>query len=193
MVHNFKSMQSVPTAKDFIDIVLSKTQRGTPTVVHNGAQPFEVAVVGACVASGRAAVWVGAGCGIQLCMPKQNAVAACAVRCADLLSVLCLPSFCSAGWAIQRIRQFYMRKVKFTQQNWHDKLTQILDDFPKARAEWKDGKLPCNLAAGCCCIWTASPAPLWCGCQTASRPIWLPTCLFRCRRWMTCTPSTPTS
>ncbi|PRW33236.1 nucleolar GTP-binding isoform A [Chlorella sorokiniana] len=70
MVHNFKSMQSVPTAKDFIDIVLSKTQRGTPTVVHN-------------------------------------------------------------GWAIQRIRQFYMRKVKFTQQNWHDKLTQILDDFPK--------------------------------------------------------------
>ena len=39
-----------------------------------------------------------------------------------------------AGWAIQRIRQFYMRKVKFTQQNWHDKLTQILDDFPKARA-----------------------------------------------------------
>lgn len=39
MVHNFKSMQSVPTAKDFIDIVLSKTQRGTPTVVHNGASP----------------------------------------------------------------------------------------------------------------------------------------------------------
>lgn len=35
--HNFKSIQSVPTAKDFIDIVLSKTQRGTPTVVHNGA------------------------------------------------------------------------------------------------------------------------------------------------------------
>jgi hypothetical protein len=34
--HNFKSIQAVPTAKDFIDIVLSKTQRGTPTVVHNG-------------------------------------------------------------------------------------------------------------------------------------------------------------
>ncbi|KAL4419380.1 hypothetical protein ABPG77_002907 [Micractinium sp. CCAP 211/92] len=70
MAYNFKSIQSVPTAKDFIDIVLSKTQRGTPTVVHN-------------------------------------------------------------GWAIQRIRQFYMRKVKFTQQNWHDKLTKILEDFPK--------------------------------------------------------------
>lgn len=24
-----------------------------------------------------------------------------------------------------------MRKVKFTQSSWHDKLTQILDDFPK--------------------------------------------------------------
>ncbi|PSC69229.1 Nucleolar GTP-binding 1 [Micractinium conductrix] len=69
-MHNFKAIQSVPTAKDFIDIVLSKTQRGTPTVVHN-------------------------------------------------------------GWAIQRIRQFYMRKVKFTQSNWHDKLSQILEDFPK--------------------------------------------------------------
>ena len=35
------------------------------------------------------------------------------------------------GWAIQRIRQFYMRKVKFTQQNWHEKLSRIIDDFPK--------------------------------------------------------------
>lgn len=68
--YNFKSMQVVPPAKDFIDIVLSKTQRQTPTVVHN-------------------------------------------------------------GWAIQRIRQFYMRKVKFTAQSWNEKLTQILDDFPK--------------------------------------------------------------
>lgn len=42
-----------------------------------------------------------------------------------------IPPLEPAGWAIQRIRQFYMRKVKFTQQNWHDKLTQILDDFPK--------------------------------------------------------------
>lgn len=48
--YNFKSMQVVPGSKDFIDIVLSKTQRQTPTVVHN-------------------------------------------------------------GWSIQRIRQFYMRKV----------------------------------------------------------------------------------
>ena len=32
---------------------------------------------------------------------------------------------------ISRIRGFYMRKVKFTQQNFHDKLTQILTDFPK--------------------------------------------------------------
>ena len=53
-----------PAGKDFVDIVLSKTQRQTPTVVHN-------------------------------------------------------------GWSINRIRQFYMRKVKFTQSSWHDKLTQV--------------------------------------------------------------------
>jgi len=34
--YNFKSIRVVPTNKDFIDIVLSKTQRQTPTVVHNG-------------------------------------------------------------------------------------------------------------------------------------------------------------
>ncbi len=63
-------LQVVPTGKDFVDIVLSRTQRQTPTVVHN-------------------------------------------------------------GWAITRIRSFYMRKVKYTQSNWHEKLSQILDDFPK--------------------------------------------------------------
>lgn len=68
--YNFKTIQVVPGAKDFIDIVLSKTQRGTPTVVHN-------------------------------------------------------------GWNIQRIRQFYMRKVKFTSSNWNEKLSAILEQFPK--------------------------------------------------------------
>nr|XP_057926133.1 nucleolar GTP-binding protein 1 [Doryrhamphus excisus] len=68
--YNFKKIMVVPTAKDFIDITLSKTQRKTPTVVHKHYQ-------------------------------------------------------------IHRIRHFYMRKVKFTQQNYHDRLTQILTDFPK--------------------------------------------------------------
>jgi len=68
--YNFKNIVIVPTAKEFTDIILSKTQRKTPTVVH-----------------------------------KQ--------------------------YKITRIRSFYMRKVKFTQQNFHDKLTQILTDFPK--------------------------------------------------------------
>lgn len=35
-VYNFKKIETVPTAKDFIDVVLSKTQRKTPTVVHPG-------------------------------------------------------------------------------------------------------------------------------------------------------------
>jgi hypothetical protein len=69
VVYNFKKIQVVPPAADFLDIVLSKTQRKTPTVVHKGYQ-------------------------------------------------------------ISRIRAFYMRKVKFAGQSFHDKLSQILDDFP---------------------------------------------------------------
>jgi GTP1/Obg family GTP-binding protein len=41
------------------------------------------------------------------------------------------PTVVHNGWSIQRIRQFYMRKVKFTAQSWNEKLTLILDDFPK--------------------------------------------------------------
>lgn len=68
--YNFKQITVVPTAKDFIDIVLSKTQRKTPTVVHRHYQ-------------------------------------------------------------INRIRQFYTRKVKFTQQTFYDKLTAIVTEFPR--------------------------------------------------------------
>ncbi|XP_047610879.1 GTP-binding protein 4 [Phacochoerus africanus] len=68
--YNFKKITVVPSAKDFIDLTLSKTQRKTPTVIHKHYQ-------------------------------------------------------------IHRIRHFYMRKVKFTQQNYHDRLSQILMDFPK--------------------------------------------------------------
>lgn len=70
VVYNFKGIAVVPGAKDFVDIVLSRTQRKTPTVVHQ-------------------------------------------------------------GYAISRIRKFYMRKVKFTQTNYHEKLTIILDQFPR--------------------------------------------------------------
>ncbi|XP_054848104.1 GTP-binding protein 4 [Eublepharis macularius] len=69
-LYNFKKIMVVPSAKDFIDLTLSKTQRKTPTVIHKHYQ-------------------------------------------------------------IHRIRQFYMRKVKYTQQNYHDRLTQIVTDFPK--------------------------------------------------------------
>ncbi|OIW05732.1 hypothetical protein TanjilG_23518 [Lupinus angustifolius] len=71
MVHyNFKKITVVPNGKDFIDIILSRTQRQTPTVVHK-------------------------------------------------------------GYAITRLRQFYMRKVKYTQQNFHEKLSTIVDEFPR--------------------------------------------------------------
>eukprot|EP00924_Labyrinthula_sp_SR-Ha-C_P007134 snap_masked-scaffold_8-processed-gene-10.24-mRNA-1 protein AED:0.07 eAED:0.07 QI:0/-1/0/1/-1/1/1/0/606 len=36
VVYNFKQIKPVPSSNDFIDIVLSKTQRKTPTVVHPG-------------------------------------------------------------------------------------------------------------------------------------------------------------
>ncbi|KAL3511247.1 hypothetical protein ACH5RR_030648 [Cinchona calisaya] len=68
--YNFKKITVVPTGKDFVDIILSRTQRQTPTVVHK-------------------------------------------------------------GYAISRIRQFYMRKVKYTQQNFHDKLSTIIEEFPR--------------------------------------------------------------
>ncbi|GAB6031966.1 Nucleolar GTP-binding protein 1 [Chamberlinius hualienensis] len=68
--YNFKKITTVPISKDFADIILSKTQRKTPTVVHKHYQ-------------------------------------------------------------ISRIRQFYTRKVKFTQQNFHDKLSLIINEFPK--------------------------------------------------------------
>ena len=68
--YNFKKICVVPTSKDFTDIVLSKTQRKTPTVIHR-------------------------------------------------------------HYKISRIRSFYMRKVKFTQSNFSEKLSMILQEFPK--------------------------------------------------------------
>ncbi|KAJ3674876.1 hypothetical protein LUZ60_005492 [Juncus effusus] len=68
--YNFKKITVVPSGKDMIDIILSRTQRQTPTVVHK-------------------------------------------------------------GYSISRLRQFYMRKVRYTQQNYHDKLTLIIEEFPR--------------------------------------------------------------
>ncbi|KAI8332723.1 GTP binding protein 4 [Choanephora cucurbitarum] len=69
-LYNFKKIEPVPTSNDFIDIILSKTQRKTPTVIHK-------------------------------------------------------------NYNIGRIRQFYMRKVKFTQENFDEKFKNILEEFPK--------------------------------------------------------------
>jgi nucleolar GTP-binding protein len=64
-----KAIAPVPTAADFLDIVLSKTQRKTPTVIHK-------------------------------------------------------------NFKISRIRNFYMRKVKFTEDTFDEKLSAILSEFP---------------------------------------------------------------
>jgi nucleolar GTP-binding protein len=36
MSYNFKAVKTIPPAVDMINIVLSKTQRRTPTVIHPG-------------------------------------------------------------------------------------------------------------------------------------------------------------
>ncbi|KAH8107497.1 P-loop containing nucleoside triphosphate hydrolase protein [Phellopilus nigrolimitatus] len=66
---SLKAIAPVPTASDFLDIVLNKTQRKTPTVIHK-------------------------------------------------------------NFKISRIRNFYMRKVKFTQDTFDEKLGAILTEFP---------------------------------------------------------------
>ncbi|KAJ8603721.1 hypothetical protein CTAYLR_000218 [Chrysophaeum taylorii] len=68
--YNLKQLSPVPTAPELIDIVLLRTQRKTPTVIH-------------------------------------------------------------PGYKISRIRSFYMRKVKFTQQTISERLGAIVGDFPR--------------------------------------------------------------
>jgi len=41
------------------------------------------------------------------------------------------PTVIHPGYKITRIRAFYMRKVKFTQQTINEKLTEMLHDFPR--------------------------------------------------------------
>ena len=70
VVYDLKRLAAVPTAAELVDIVLLRTQRKTPTVVH-------------------------------------------------------------PGYKITRIRSFYMRKVKFTQQTVSERLGAIVGDFPR--------------------------------------------------------------
>uniref|UniRef100_A0A803Q5J9 Nucleolar GTP-binding protein 1 n=1 Tax=Cannabis sativa TaxID=3483 RepID=A0A803Q5J9_CANSA len=41
------------------------------------------------------------------------------------------PTVVHKGYAINRLRQFYMRKVKYTQTNFYEKLSAIIDEFPR--------------------------------------------------------------
>eukprot|EP00457_Paulinella_chromatophora_P002869 gb/GEZN01002874.1/.p1 GENE.gb/GEZN01002874.1/~~gb/GEZN01002874.1/.p1 ORF type:complete len:683 (-),score=97.71 gb/GEZN01002874.1/:288-2300(-) len=68
--YNFKQICVVPSSKDFVDIILTRTQRKTMTVVRK-------------------------------------------------------------GWKISRVRSFYTLKIKFTQENFTEKLQTIVKDFPR--------------------------------------------------------------
>ena len=69
-MYKFKEIKTVPASDNLIDIVLSKTQRHTPTVVH-------------------------------------------------------------PGYKITRIRNFYLRKIKFVQTTFSEKLTAMMTEFPR--------------------------------------------------------------
>ena len=69
-MYKFKEIQTVLQAKDLVDVVLSRTQRKTPTEVH-------------------------------------------------------------VQFNINRIRAFYMRKVKYAQATFEEKLNKVLNEFPK--------------------------------------------------------------
>ncbi|RKO97295.1 hypothetical protein CXG81DRAFT_11383 [Caulochytrium protostelioides] len=68
--YNFKKIQVIPGSEDLLNIILSKIQRKTPTVIH-------------------------------------------------------------PGYKISRIREFYMRKIKFAQDCFDEKLDHITGEFPK--------------------------------------------------------------
>ncbi|KAG2267819.1 hypothetical protein Bca52824_062374 [Brassica carinata] len=68
--YNFKKITVVPDGKKFVDIILSRTQRQTPTVTHKSKK-------------------------------------------------------------ISQLRSFYMRKIKFTQSNFVEKLSTIVYEFPR--------------------------------------------------------------
>ena len=70
MKTTWKEIQPVPTSQEFLDVVLSRTQRRLSTQIR-------------------------------------------------------------AGFKISRIRGFYTRKVKFTQETFSEKLSAILDGFPR--------------------------------------------------------------
>lgn len=44
------------------------------------------------------------------------------------------PTVVHRHYSISRIRAFYARKVKFLQQTLHDKLSEIISEFPKMEA-----------------------------------------------------------
>eukprot|EP01023_Acetabularia_acetabulum_P035975 TRINITY_DN3401_c0_g1_i4.p1 TRINITY_DN3401_c0_g1~~TRINITY_DN3401_c0_g1_i4.p1 ORF type:complete len:676 (-),score=137.05 TRINITY_DN3401_c0_g1_i4:1599-3626(-) len=69
-LYNFKEIVIVPSSDDLADIILSRTQRQTPSLIH----------------------------------PRHK---------------------------IGSVRSFYMRKVKYTQQNLRDKISEILEQFPR--------------------------------------------------------------
>ena len=127
MLYNLKAIGVVPPATDFIDIVLSKTQRGTPTVVHKGTWRLQIRYW--CLPDKRASGLLICGDCVQA-GPSHGSGSSTRERCAVLMD---LAAHSSASYTDATNLPWGPLQVKFTQQNWHDRLTAILDDFPKVR------------------------------------------------------------
>lgn len=120
-VYNFKALPTVPTASDLLDVVLSKTQRSTPTVVRGKWQISRIRqfyMVRTCPPGLSPFPAFTLPSFRTVRRPPASPSPSCATR----------PNSLSLSLFFPLLSQ---RKVKYTQQTFHDKLGNVLDSFPK--------------------------------------------------------------
>lgn len=75
------------------------------------------------------------------------------------------PTVVHKHFAISRIRAFYTRKIKFAQQTLHDRLTLIINEFPKLQVPSRPSR-PLPVPVAVCdwkCTWDPGRAPVLLG------------------------------
>jgi len=129
VVYNFKKIGTVPTGKDFVDVVLSKTQRKTPTVIH------KVPEAPSCCAASTMLTSTATGTRVrQLRLTRvllffstgiqhQTHQIFLHAQGADATSFAALSAISVDDRAVVQ--------VKYTQQTFHDKISKILEEFPR--------------------------------------------------------------
>lgn len=108
--YNFKSITVVPNATELIDITLSKTQRKTPTVVHPGYKITRIR---------------------NFYMRKVKFTQVLSYDIKRILEGKGQVHGLAISMVPNIIVRMYLRISLFLQQNYHDRFTQMLDEFPK--------------------------------------------------------------